>query len=95
MAVVLAAAGYPGAPKKGDPIGGLEAAGKHAQILHAGTKRTDAGVVSNGGRVLAVTATGDDVESAAARAYAAIDAIRLPGAQFRRDIGWQARRPPG
>ena len=91
MAVVIAAAGYPGTPRRGDPIGGLEEASRHAQVLHAGTRRTDTGIVSNGGRVLAVTATGQDVEAAAQRAYAAADAIRLDGAQLRRDIGWQAR----
>jgi phosphoribosylamine--glycine ligase len=91
MAVVIAAAGYPGTPRRGDPIGGLEEASRHAQVLHAGTRRTEAGIVSNGGRVLAVTATGQDVEAAAQRAYAAADAIRLDGAQLRRDIGWQAR----
>jgi phosphoribosylamine--glycine ligase len=94
MAVVIAAAGYPGTPRKGDPIGGLEEAARHAQVLHAGTRRSEAGVVSNGGRVLAVTATGDDGEAAARRAYAAADAIQLPGAQLRRDIGWQARPRP-
>lgn len=91
MAVVLAAAGYPNAPRKGDRITGLEAAAAHAQILHAGTKRIDGQLVASGGRVLAVTATGDDVEMAAQRAYAGIEQIQLEGAQYRRDIGWQAR----
>lgn len=92
MAVVVAASGYPNAVKKGDAIEGLDEAGTHAQVLHAGTKRVDGVVVSNGGRVLAVTATGADVDEAAAKAYAGVDAIRLAGSQVRRDIGWQARR---
>ena len=91
MAVVVAAAGYPNAVRKGDPIEGLENAAQHAQVLHAGTKRVGDGIVSNGGRVLAVTATGADVDEAAAKAYAGVDAIRLSGSQVRRDIGWQAR----
>jgi len=90
MAVVLAAAGYPNAPRKGDPID-LGHAGEHAQVLHAGTKRVDGQLVASGGRVLAVTATGDDVEMAAQRAYAGIGEITLEGSQYRRDIGWQAR----
>lgn len=91
MAVVMAAAGYPNAPRRGDAIEGLEEAGQHAQVLHAGTKRQAGKLVSNGGRVLAVTAVGDTVEAAATEAYAATKAIRLEGAQYRHDIGWQAR----
>ncbi len=91
MAVVMAAAGYPNAPRRGDPIEGLEEAGKHAQVLHAGTKRLAGNLVSNGGRVLAVTAVGETVEAAATEAYAATKAIRLEGVQYRHDIGWQAR----
>ena len=79
------------APRRGDPIEGLEEAGKHAQVLHAGTKRLAGNLVSNGGRVLAVTAVGETVEAAATEAYAATKAIRLEGVQYRHDIGWQAR----
>ncbi len=92
MAVVLAAAGYPSTPRKGDPIE-LGAAAEHASILHAGTKRIDGQLVASGGRVLAVTATGEDVEQAAQHAYRAIGEIQLEGSQYRRDIGWQARPP--
>jgi phosphoribosylamine---glycine ligase len=91
MAVVVAAAGYPATPRKGDAIEGVREASAHAQVLHAGTRRIEGQLVSSGGRVLAVTATGDDVEQAAARAYAGVDALTMAGAQFRRDIGWQAR----
>lgn len=91
MAVVVAAAGYPSAPRKGDRIEGLREAGEHATVLHAGTKVVDGAIVSNGGRVLAITATGDSVEAAAMGAYAAVDCVRLEGSQHRRDIGWQAR----
>lgn len=90
MAVVLAAAGYPNAPRKGDPIE-LGNAGAHAQVLHAGTRRVAGQLVASGGRVLAVTATGDDVEMAAQRVYAGMGEITLAGSQYRRDIGWQAR----
>ncbi len=97
MSVVVAAAGYPSSPRKGDPVEGLEAAAAlpGVQVFHAGTTPAAApatGVVSGGGRVLAVTATGADVDEAAERAYAAVDAVRLEGSQHRRDIGWQARR---
>jgi phosphoribosylamine--glycine ligase len=93
LCVVLAAAGYPRAPRKGDAIEGLDeaAAIEGVQVFHAGTARAGDGVVTAGGRVLAVTAIGDDVDAAAARAYAAVDRIRFEGAQHRRDIGWQAR----
>ncbi len=94
MAVVIAAAGYPGSPKKGDPITGIEAADamEGVEVLHAGTKARGADILSNGGRVLAVTARGSSIDEAAARAYAACDVIGLAGKQLRRDIGWQARR---
>ncbi|MDQ3036329.1 MAG: phosphoribosylamine--glycine ligase [Myxococcota bacterium] len=93
LCVVLAAADYPGAPRKGDVIDGLADAASlpGVQVFHAGTTRHGDRVVTTGGRVLAVTAIGDDVDDAAARAYAAVDRIRFAGAQHRRDIGWQAR----
>jgi phosphoribosylamine--glycine ligase len=93
LCVVLAAEGYPGAPRKGDPIEGLDDAATlpGVQVFHAGTRVDGGRVVSAGGRVLTVTAVGGDVDEAAARAYAAVDRIRFAGARCRRDIGRQAR----
>jgi phosphoribosylamine---glycine ligase len=98
LGVVLAAGGYPEAPRKGDPITGL---GRQAAIdddclvFHAGTTMRDGQVVTDGGRVLCVTALGDTVKAAQSRAHAAIDGIRFEGMQHRRDIGHRAigRRP--
>jgi phosphoribosylamine--glycine ligase len=82
--------GYPDAPKKNLVISGLDAAAKqpHAHVLHAGTARNaDGAIVTAGGRVLNVVATGPDRATAAARAYAAADLITFEGKQMRRDIG--------
>ncbi|MFB1294729.1 phosphoribosylamine--glycine ligase [Mycobacterium sp. pW049] len=87
VAVVLAAENYPGRPRVGDVIHGADG----PAVLHAGTSRRDDGsVVSSGGRVLSVVGVGDDLTSARESAYTAIDAIRLPGSHFRRDIGQAA-----
>jgi phosphoribosylamine--glycine ligase len=89
VTVVLAAAGYPIAPRTGDVITGLQEAADvtGVDIFHAGTTVNDEGdLVSAGGRVLSVTAHGDTVSSARARAYEAIDLIRLDGAHYRSDI---------
>jgi phosphoribosylamine--glycine ligase len=94
LAVVIAAAGYPAAPRSGDPIDGLEQAKASASVLHAGTTARDGRILTNGGRVLCVTARGVDLDAAAERAYRAVDAIRFEGAQHRRDIGARARRAP-
>jgi len=94
ITVALAAAGYPGTPRLGDPIRGLEAAGRltGVDVLHAGTRRDEDGrVVSAGGRVLSVTAIGSNLESARGSAYEAISRISLAGAQYRTDIGDPAR----
>ena len=89
--VVMAAAGYPGEPRTGMTIAGLESAAQVADavVFHAGTKRgAQAGeIVVSGGRVLGVTATGPDLRAAAARAYAAAGKISFEGGQYRRDIG--------
>lgn len=88
VCVVVAAAGYPEAPRTGDPITGLDGLNSDELIVfHAGTAVKDGALVSAGGRVLGVTGLGADVEAARARAYAAIDRIGLAGAQVRRDIG--------
>ena len=91
LTVVIAADGYPGAYVKGEAIRGLEAAAQTgALVFHAGTSADGERVLSNGGRVLNVTAMGADVESAQAAAYAACDRIIWPGGFYRRDIGWRA-----
>jgi phosphoribosylamine--glycine ligase len=91
VCVVVAASGYPGAPRTGDPIIGVDAAAPDAIVFHAGTARRDGALVSAGGRVLGVTAVGLGVEQARERAYAAADRIELPGKQLRRDIGTRGR----
>ncbi len=88
VAVVLAAAGYPGTPRGGDEISGLgEAAAAGADVYHAGTAPGPGGsIVTAGGRVLAVSARGASVEDARERAYAAADLVTFDGRQMRRDI---------
>ena len=87
--VVMAAAGYPGEPRTGVKIEGLEAAAavRDTVVFHAGTKLKGEAVVVSGGRVLGVTATGSDLSVAAARAYEAVGKISFEGAQYRHDIG--------
>jgi len=89
VAVVMAADGYPDAPRKGDQITGVDAAAAidGVEIVHAGTAHDAEGqLVTAGGRVLAVTATGPDLPTARDRAYAGAEAIEFDGAQFRADI---------
>ena len=94
LGVVLAAAGYPESPRRGDPITGLERidAARHpgVAVFHAGTALEGGQVVTSGGRVLCVTALGDSVKLAQRAAYAAIAEIRFEGMQFRTDIGHRA-----
>jgi phosphoribosylamine--glycine ligase len=93
IGVVLAAEGYPPAPsRKGDVISGLEHAGTHEGVVvfHAGTASDGGPIVTNGGRVLTVTAVGADLALARDRAYAAASEISWPGVHYRRDIGTQA-----
>jgi phosphoribosylamine--glycine ligase len=89
VAVVLAAAGYPGTPRSGDAIAGLDdAAALGVEVLHAGTAGNgDGGIVTAGGRVLAVAARGADVAAARRNAYAGAELIRFEGRQMRTDIG--------
>jgi phosphoribosylamine--glycine ligase len=92
MTVVVCAEGYPGTPRKGGAIDGIEAAERvpGVTIFHAGTARHGSGaLLSAGGRVLAVTALGPTLAEARARAYQAVDAIELAGGFHRRDIGWR------
>ncbi|MCW5652338.1 phosphoribosylamine--glycine ligase [Hydrogenophaga sp.] len=90
LGVVLAAAGYPLNPRKGDAITGLPADEADRMVFHAGTTEVGNEVQVSGGRVLCVTALADSVAKARERAYAVADAIRFDGAQFRRDIGHRA-----
>jgi phosphoribosylamine--glycine ligase len=94
LGVVIAAAGYPEAPRQGDAIQGLltRAADFPADghIFHAGTINQDGHTVTHGGRVLCATALGDNVRAAQKRAYELVDGIRFAGMQFRRDIGYRA-----
>ena len=90
LGVVLAAHGYPDAPRKGDAIRGLPAPTDDCRVFHAGTVLHGADVVVNGGRVLTVTALGGNVSAAQRRAYEMAEKIRFDGMQFRRDIGHRA-----
>ncbi|HNA69298.1 MAG TPA: phosphoribosylglycinamide synthetase C domain-containing protein, partial [Rhodocyclaceae bacterium] len=91
LGVVMAAAGYPDSPRKGDALHGLPTAqGDDAHVFHAGTTERDGQVVTSGGRVLCVTALGDNVRSAQKRAYELVDQIHFDGMQCRRDIGYRA-----
>ncbi|WP_118132542.1 phosphoribosylamine--glycine ligase [Oceanicella sp. SM1341] len=92
LTVVMAAKGYPGAYAKGEAIGGLAAANavEGVTVFHAGTKAEGGAILSNGGRVLNVTATGPTLAEARARAYRAVEAIDWPGGFCRTDIGWRA-----
>ncbi|MBB5516198.1 phosphoribosylamine--glycine ligase [Rubricella aquisinus] len=92
ITVVMAAKGYPGSYAKGAPIGGLAAleGDPMVKVFHAGTATHDGQIVSNGGRVLNVTARGNTLAEARTRAYAAVGQINWDGAMFRTDIGWRA-----
>jgi phosphoribosylamine--glycine ligase len=97
LTVVLAARGYPEAPVRGGEIRGLAQAEAmpFVAVTHAATKLDGGRLIADGGRVLNVTALGDDVAQARSRAYAAVDAIAWPGGFCRRDIGWRALKLSG
>jgi phosphoribosylamine--glycine ligase len=90
LGVVLAAAGYPESPRRGDVVTGLDAEQPDVKVFHAGTGLQDGRVVVTGGRVLCVTALGDSLKQAQRAAYAAIAGIHFDGMQFRTDIGHRA-----
>jgi phosphoribosylamine--glycine ligase len=91
LGVVLAAEGYPGSYARGTPIEQLADNADDLKIFHAGTALTDdRGVVTSGGRVLCVTALGEDIQAARTRCYAGVEQTRFAGMQYRRDIGWRA-----
>ncbi len=90
LGVVVAAQGYPEHPRKGDLISALPADSDDAVVFHAGTARDQQQLVTSGGRVLCVTALGENLRSARRRAYEAVAQVRFEGAQFRGDIGHRA-----
>ena len=92
LGVVMAAAGYPLSPRKGDVVSGLPAASEDAMVFHAGTQWQDGQVLTSGGRVLCVTALADSVKAAQQRAYAVVRDVQFDGAQWRSDIGFRAVR---
>ncbi|WP_148573700.1 phosphoribosylamine--glycine ligase [Nocardioides caldifontis] len=94
VTVVMSAQGYPESPRKGDVITGIGDAEAldGVDVIHAGTALTDAGLVTAGGRVLAVTAVGDDLTDARDRAYAGVARIHFDGAHHRTDIALEATR---
>ena len=94
VCVVMAAQGYPGSYPRGMPITGIEAAAEQSntQVFHAGTDERDGGLVTNGGRVLGVTAYDTTIAEAIAGAYRAVECIQWQGREFRRDIGRRALR---
>jgi phosphoribosylamine---glycine ligase len=87
--VVLASKGYPGEYPKGLPISGIETAEKTDDVVvfHAGTKTNGDKVITNGGRVLGISATGENLSTALKRAYAGVDVVNFDGKQYRKDIG--------
>ena len=90
VTVMLVSAGYPGSYEKGKPISGLDQV-KNSILFHAGTKRTDNGIVTNGGRVIAVSSYGTTKEDALARSFASIEKIDFEGKYFRHDIGFDLK----
>jgi len=92
VCVVLASEGYPGSYSRGREIRGLDDAAKldDVFVFHAGTAEKDGAIVTNGGRVLGVTARGNDIAGAIDRAYDAVDRISWDGMYYRTDIGKKA-----
>jgi phosphoribosylamine--glycine ligase len=90
LGVVIAAAGYPNEPRKGDAITQLPDEEEDCITFHAGTALEDGQLLTSGGRVLCVTALGETVRAAQKRAYDAVDEVAFEGMQFRRDIGYRA-----
>ncbi|MGH8679251.1 MAG: phosphoribosylglycinamide synthetase C domain-containing protein, partial [Burkholderiales bacterium] len=89
LGVVLASEGYPDKPRSGDEISGLPKNAEDFHVFHAGTTLKDGKVLTNGGRVLCVTALGDTIRTAQRRAYEIAEQIRFDGRQMRRDIGFR------
>jgi phosphoribosylamine--glycine ligase len=94
VGVVLAAHGYPEKPRKGDRIAGLPRPSADCRVFHAGTRLDDGSLLTDGGRVLCVTALGDSLRVARGRVYDAAAQIRFDGMQYRRDIGHRGLKRP-
>jgi phosphoribosylamine--glycine ligase len=92
VGVVMAAAGYPDSPRKGDIIEGIPAETPESVTFHAGTTQAGGTLQTSGGRVLCVVGLGDNVKMAQKQAYEAVEKIHFNGAQYRRDIGWRAAK---
>ncbi len=90
IGIVMAAGGYPDSYRKGDAIAGLQTVLKNTKVFHAGSIYKEEKVVTNGGRVLCVTAMADDIVTARSKAYEAVDKISWDQVYFRRDIGHRA-----
>ena len=90
LGVVLAAAGYPDEPRRGDPITGIPPPTDDCRVFQAGTRREGKTLLTNGGRVMCVTALGDSIRIARTRAYETVERIRFDGMQYRKDIGHRA-----
>ena len=92
LGVVMAAAGYPDSPRKGDTISGIPQESEDCIVFHAGTALGGGNLTTSGGRVLCVVGLADTVRTAQKRAYEGVDKIHFDGAQYRHDIGWRALR---
>jgi phosphoribosylamine--glycine ligase len=90
LGVVMAAAGYPMNPRKGDAITGLPKDSDEAMVFHAGTNELDGQILTSGGRVLCVTALADSVKQAQQKAYQTSSFVAFDGMQMRKDIGYRA-----
>jgi len=95
LGVVLAAAGYPDAPRKGDVISGIPEESEDSVTFHAGTIIDSGALKTAGGRVLCVVGLGDSVRVAQKHAYETVEKVKFDGMQFRHDIGWRALKRPG
>lgn len=92
VCIMAVSGGYPGSYAKGKAISGLDRVATETIIFHAGTKTDGSGIVTNGGRVIAATSYGDDIATAAAKSFAAVEAIDFDGKYYRRDIGADLQR---